>query len=249
MRRLALLLPLLLAWPCYAAEITAQVIPAPPEPMPAPPLLIDGVEVAPPGSLIYLEGRTQNGKPCSWVCVPDSGNFRVVDGGTAAVFTSGLPGVWTFIAAANAETGPPLIASHVITIGEPIPVPPTPPVPPPIPPDPPTPPTPPAGPRWVIILEESAERTPQLAAVITSPTLRRYLSDNKHHPLRTADKDSQAAWLQPYLERAKLANAPMPALLIVADPIAGSSAAKVLHIGPVPATAEAVIAELRKAGG
>jgi len=256
-RRLALLLlPLLLAWPCYAAEmppdatfeITAQVIPAPPDPMPAPPLLIDGVEAAPPGSLIYLEGRTQDGKPCSWVCVPDSGNFRVVDGGTAAVFTSGLPGVWTFIAAANAETGPPLIASHVITIGEPIPVPPTPPVPPPIPPDPPTPPTPPAGPRWVIILEESAERTPQLAAVITSPTLRRYLSDNKHHPLRTADKDSQAAWLQPYKALVPAGTA-LPRLLIVADPIAGSSAAKVLHVGPVPATAEAVIAELRKAGG
>jgi len=260
MKRFALPILLLLPWPVYAQDappavqfaITAQIVPAP-EPTPAPPILIDGVEAAPVGSLIYLEAKTADAKPCAWACVPDNGNFRVVDGGRAAVFCSGSNGVWTFIAAANSESGPPLLASHVITIGEPTPVPPPVP-PPPIPPtpDPPVPPTPPAGPRWVIILEETAERPAPLAAIIASPLLRDYLSQNKHHPLRLGDPGpNPPAWVTAYLEylaRPEIAQK-LPALVITADPTAGSSGAKVLYVGPVPATAEAVIAELKRRGG
>lgn len=126
----------------------------------------------------------------------------------------------------------------------------------PIPPPPPPPP-PVTGEKIVIVIEESADRTQEMGAVLASETLRDYLKSNKHS-LRIVDKDDQTAdWLPTYLVilQARPNESPprpeikLPALIIADRPVDGGDESKVRFVGAFPATAEAVIEVVKEAGG
>lgn len=105
-------------------------------------------------------------------------------------------------------------------------------------------PTPP-GPRWVMMVEESSQRTPGLAAVISSESLRQYVSSKGHH-WRVWDKDlakdqTAPAEIAPWLNRA--AGKQLPWLMISDD------AGRVLWEGPCPADPISVQQLIVKHGG
>lgn len=98
---------------------------------------------------------------------------------------------------------------------------------------------PPPGPRWLIWVEESSERTAEQAAVIRSRTLQTYLGQHKHTML-VVDKDQRRADLNPYIDRA---GDELPRVFVVA------AEGKVLHEGSVPKTAAAAVELLKEHGG
>lgn len=104
-------------------------------------------------------------------------------------------------------------------------------------PDPKPDPTP--GKRWVILIEESSERTPQLAWVMTSSISRDYLA-KQGHEWRAWDRDHVPEDGAPYL---RLADGKAPTLFIVT---AGGS---ILYRGPPPADPESLVALVKKHGG
>jgi len=116
----------------------------------------------------------------------------------------------------------------VVTIGDPEPNPPPPP-PPPVP-----------GKRWVILIEETSERTPQLASVLVDAknAWRPYLKD-KGHQFRAWDKDvvppDGARWL--------LECESVPTLFIADEN------GTVLFKGPPPETSAAMLALVKEHGG
>jgi len=116
------------------------------------------------------------------------------------------------------------------------PVPPAPPVPIPVPPVPiPV----PVADLWGVVVEESAERTPQQAIVLTAPEVRDSLKQ-----FRVLDKDTTVATdMQPYLDRAK--GDVLPVLFLV------DGSGKVHFEGPLPATLDAMKALIArwKGGG
>lgn len=98
---------------------------------------------------------------------------------------------------------------------------------------PPVPPPQPPGDRWAIIVEETSNRTPQLAAL--------WLQLRKTPPaskLLILDKDHPAAAYKAYFSAA--AAVPLPALVVVATD--GS----VVSAAPCPLTLEAIKAEVGK---
>jgi len=103
----------------------------------------------------------------------------------------------------------------------------------------PTPAPPPAGPRWLVIIEESADRTASQAATLASPKLRAYLTENGHR-LRIYDRDVVPAGCAKYRD---LAGDDLPACFVVDDE------GQVLHRGPLPAAADALVELLKTHGG
>ena len=74
-------------------------------------------------------------------------------------------------------------------------------------------PTPPPGPKYAVIVEESSQRTPAVAAIIKDPSLRDWAA-KEGHVLRVVDKDSQVpADLEPYVKLA--AGKKLPRLIVV----------------------------------
>jgi len=83
-------------------------------------------------------------------------------------------------------------------------------------PDPPIP-----GPRFVLVVHESLDRTPQ--DVLTLKTLRGYLEDRKHlyrfidKDLKDAETGQPAEWLRPYIEAIAVAGLSLPVLVVDED--------------------------------
>lgn len=94
------------------------------------------------------------------------------------------------------------------------------------------PPTPTPGKRTITILEQSEDRTPQQAAILTSQTLRKYL-DSKGHKLRITDVDSVPAADKSDLPR-----------LVIED-----GDGKVIYQGALPGTVDAVLETIKAHGG
>jgi hypothetical protein len=75
-------------------------------------------------------------------------------------------------------------------------------------PDPgPDPPVPPPGQRWALVVEETGQRTPQQAALLTK------LRSEYQSRLVIADKDSTASKLRPYISKVP-ATIPLPVLVV-----------------------------------
>jgi len=98
----------------------------------------------------------------------------------------------------------------------------------------PKPPVPIPGKRKVIILEETSDRTPAQAAIITSPKLRSYL-ESKGHPLKVTDVDN--------VPTENVPRSPLP-LLIIED-----GAGNPIYSGALPATVEDTIETIKAHGG
>jgi len=103
------------------------------------------------------------------------------------------------------------------------------------------PPTPPPSPgkRWVILIEESSERTAAMAWVMTSSIIRDYLV-SKGHAWRAWDKDHVPADGVPYF---RACEGKTPILFIVT---AGGS---ILYRGPPPLDPESFVALVKQYGG
>lgn len=146
------------------------------------------------------------------------------------LFAARKPGSYTLLLV-HLAASPPSIAVHRVDAGE------SPTPPPPPPPDPPTPPDPPPGPRWYILIYESATDGQQLARVLNSKMLRDTLTTEGHTWLafdrNTVDRTDQApAHLRPYINRA---NDRHPFLFITA--VDGS----ILWEGSPPSDPDAVL--------
>jgi len=68
-------------------------------------------------------------------------------------------------------------------------------------PDPDPTPPPPLAEMWVIVVEETSQRTPEQARVLLDPTVRQWMAKNQHR-FRILDKDQTSADLQPWINRA-----------------------------------------------
>lgn len=107
------------------------------------------------------------------------------------------------------------------------------------------PPAPEVGTRNVLIVRETEDTTPEqarLATALRTGAHAEYLK-TKGHTLRILDDDAVNENGQPVAELAKYKPFTIPELLIIAPPD------KLLHRGPLPATAEAVIETLKANGG
>jgi hypothetical protein len=118
------------------------------------------------------------------------------------------------------------------------------PTPPPIPiPDPKPEPTPPPTPAKLtaIVLEESAQRTAGVAAIVGSKALRDQLA-GKGHQMRVYDKDVGTG--RDLLPKVVAAKIELPALVL-----AETSSGRIRQILPLPTTVDAVVAATLKASG
>ena len=95
-------------------------------------------------------------------------------------------------------------------------------------------PMPTPGVRKIIILEQSEDRTPEQAAVLTSPELREYL-ESKGHSLRITDLDSVPTGTVP--------SSPLP-LLVIEDGVGNA-----IYQGVLPATVDATLTLIKAHGG
>lgn len=131
--------------------------------------------------------------------------------------------------------------SATFLVGDaPPPVPPTPvppgPTPPPVPPTP-------SGKRQVVIIYESADKTPALARLLTDTqagAVAKYLQDRGHPSAKVLDDD-----ILPESLKAKLGNLPPLPAIIVLDADTGA----VTLADQLPATAAAVTQYIQRAGG
>ena len=92
------------------------------------------------------------------------------------------------------------LAEHRVMVGGKSPEPEPDPKPDPIPPPP-----GPLAEMWVIVVEETSQRTPEQAWVLLDPTVRQWMKANGHH-LRIVDKDQTASDLAEWIGRALAKN-------------------------------------------
>jgi hypothetical protein len=106
------------------------------------------------------------------------------------------------------------------------------------------------GSRYLVVIEESSQRTPQLSNLLLRLRSSDYLEENDHN-LLIADQDGTNEQgqpipsLKPYLDRAQEEPA-LPILFIVDG---DSSPAEVYYQGPVPNTYQETIELLKRYGG
>lgn len=101
------------------------------------------------------------------------------------------------------------------------------------------------SPLWIVVVEESAERTAEQAKLLTSKTLAERLKAKGHH-FRIVDKDAKdskggSGDFGEYVERSK--GKTLPVLFLV------TPTGDVRFEGPLPANEAAFLATLGKAGG
>ena len=116
-------------------------------------------------------------------------------------------------------------------------------------PDPIPPPTP--GKRFVLIVSESGDRTPDEASTLMG--LRVYLQEQKHdwriEDPNLVDKSGKVpAWFAAYLAQIQKANVPLPALVVGVPSDKGGETA-IVSITPMPDSADKAIAAVKAAGG
>lgn len=165
----------------------------------------------------------------------------VVENAAIAAAAKESPGVYRVLAV---ETGKPL-ATTLVTIGEE----PTPPVvvpPPPPQPPAPVPPTPSAGKRVALIVRETADATPEMAAMLIA--LRNgenaaYFKE-KGHKLYVLDDDLTTPLADQW--RPHYAGLTLPALLIAEEK---NGALSVISKQPCPPSPQAVIEAIKANGG
>lgn len=184
----------------------------------------DQVDVGKPAW--YRVSGVPDGASVAFLPTPllDTAPGRIVQGN--AMFWMAKPGEYTITALVvdwSAKTFVPV--TKQITVGGDSPNP----LPPPVPPVP--------GDRWVIVVSESRDRTPQEAALLAS--VRRWLDQQKVN-YRILDPTTEAAWAAPYkaeIERRRLS---LPVLAVVV-PSSKSSDGGYLAVRPLPQTsAEAI---------
>ncbi len=114
----------------------------------------------------------------------------------------------------------------------------------PNPPVPPTPdPTPVPGERFVLIVSETKDRTPQEAATLA--TLRRWLTDQKVQ-WRIVDPTTEAEWMRPHAAKLKEAGVVGTALVVFAQPT-DSHPGAYLAVEPLPGRSQEAIARIEEA--
>jgi len=161
----------------------------------------------------------------------DTSPSRVVAGN--ALFWVASPGEYVLTAIVvdwDAKRFTPL--SKQVTVTGDKPNPPVPPVPPPTP-----------GDRFVLIVSETKDRTPQEAATLA--TLRRWLTDQKIQ-WRIIDPTTEAAWMEPHAAKLKEAGVKGTALLVYA-PASDSHPGAYLAVEPLPGRSQEAIARIEEA--
>ena len=114
----------------------------------------------------------------------------------------------------------------------------------PNPPVPPTPdPTPVPGERFVLIVSETQDRTPQEAATLA--TLRRWLTERKVE-WRIIDPTTEAEWMEPHAAKLKEAGVTGTALVVFA-PASDSHPGAYLAVEPLPGRSQDAIARIEEA--
>ena len=113
----------------------------------------------------------------------------------------------------------------------------------PNPPVPPVPPTPVPGERFVLIVSETRDRTPEEAATLA--TLRRWLTDQKVQ-WRIVDPTTEAEWMRPHAAKLKEAGVKGTALVVFAQPT-DSHPGAYLAVEPLPGRSQEAIARIEEA--
>jgi len=161
----------------------------------------------------------------------DTDPSRVVQGN--ALFWVAQPGEYVLTAIVvdwDAKRFTPL--SKQVTVTGDKPNPPVPPVPPPTP-----------GERFVLIVSETLDRTPEEAATLA--TLRRWLTDQKIQ-WRIIDPTTEAEWMRPHAAKLKEAGVKGSALMVFAQPT-GSHPGAYLAVEPLPGRSQEAIARIEEA--
>jgi hypothetical protein len=180
---------------------------------------IEAKETASVGELIRLRATGGDATAYSWVVVPPTEDFETL--GDRAFLSARSPGQFTVVLAVATADGVEQV-THVITVGEG-------PAPDPFP-------TPhPTKQLQVLIVEESADRTPSQAKVILGQTWREWLKNNGHPKPRLADKDLVSTDLAPWIERA---GPQLPTIFLI-----DGADASLVYEGKMPET-EAAMLEL-----
>jgi len=161
----------------------------------------------------------------------DTSPSRVVSGN--ALFWVSEPGTYVLTAIVvdwDAKRFTPL--SKQVTVTGDKPNPPVPPVPPPTP-----------GDRFVLIVSETKDRTPQEAATLA--TLRRWLTDQKIQ-WRIIDPTTEAEWMEPYsVEIAR--RGIKGSVLVVTVPSSPNQNGVYLAVEPLPGRSQDAIARIEEA--
>jgi hypothetical protein len=113
----------------------------------------------------------------------------------------------------------------------------------PNPPVPPVPPVPVPGDRFVLIVSETQDRTPQEAATLA--TLRRWLTERKVE-WRIIDPTTEAAWMEPHAAKLREAGVKGTALLVYV-PSTDSHPGAYLAVEPLPGRSQEAIALIEEA--
>jgi hypothetical protein len=144
-------------------------------------------------------------------------------------FVAGEPGEYRVLV--DWHLGQNQLIERVIQVGD-KPNPPVPPVPPPTP-----------GERFVLIVSETKDRTPQEAATLA--TLRRWLTDAKVQ-WRIIDPTTEAEWMRPHAAKLKEAGVKGTALMVFAQPT-DSHPGAYLAVEPLPGRSQEAIARIEEA--
>lgn len=135
--------------------------------------------------------------------------------------------------------------TKIFSVGTaPDPIPPT-----PIPPKPDPGPTPEPGPRWIIMLQNIEDTSPQLEDLWTD--IWNYNQENQKHSMIQLEDDtvgadgSKPTWLVKYLQLLKEKNVSLPAMIIATT----TSPAQVLYAGKSPSSVEEYQNLIKQHGG
>ena len=113
----------------------------------------------------------------------------------------------------------------------------------PNPPIPPVPPVPAPGERFVLIVSETKDRTPEEATTLA--TLRRWLTEQKVQ-WRIVDPTTEAEWMKPHAAKLKEAGVKGTALVVYVPP-SGSQPGAYLAVEPLPGRSQEAIARIEEA--
>jgi hypothetical protein len=199
----------------------------------------------PEHTLVQVQ-TSESGTEYAWTVLGPRGEEQVAVFGRQAVFC-GPPGRYAILQSWTTATGEKRQAFTFTTIiaGDDRET------PDPFPPPPPEPVIEP-GERWIVIIEETADRqslTPGQLAMITSRELDPYCLQNGHR-LRCYDQDAKnpagnaSTAVVPYLALLNTAGVPLPAVVIL-DAADNST----LFVGPLPNDSAAMIELLKSKGG
>ena len=127
------------------------------------------------GELLIL--RAPEAERHAWSVWPGEARYAVFEGGTILVVETRVQGS-RVLASASLVDGQLSAEQHEVVVGEG-----------PGPDPPPPPPPPPTDVLWVLVVEESSQRTPEQAAVLVSPKVRAWFAADEDRHWRLVDRD------------------------------------------------------------